>query len=53
MAQTLAKRADVLDDAATVAELSQRLREAIAGTFPPGGKSPELKPGGWEIMLKR
>lgn len=49
----LTNLAESPEHAATVAELSQRLREAIAGTFPPGGKSPELKPGGWEIMLKR
>ena len=49
----LTNLAELPEHAATVGDLSRRLREAIAGTFPPGGKSPELQPGGWEILLKR
>jgi len=49
----LTNRAEFPEHADTVAELSRLLRDAVAGTFPPGGKSPEVKPGGWEIMLKR
>jgi arylsulfatase A-like enzyme len=49
----LTNRAELPEHADTVAELSRLLRDAVARTFPPGGKSPEVKPGGWEIMLKR
>ena len=49
----LTNLAELPEHAATVGDLSRRLREAVAGTFPPGGKSPELKPGGWEILLQR
>jgi len=37
--------------AATVAELSQRVREAAKTTFPPSGETPELKPGLWAPNL--
>lgn len=37
--------------AATVAELSTKLREAVRSTFPPSGTRPELKPGQWAPNL--
>jgi arylsulfatase A-like enzyme len=39
--------ADRPDHAKTVEELSQQLREAVKTTFPPSGKTPELRPGLW------
>jgi arylsulfatase A-like enzyme len=41
------------EHAATVTELSGQLRAEVAATLPPGGTSPEIKPGGWEIQLQR
>ena len=37
--------------AKTVEELSQKLRTAAKGTFPPSGQTPELKPGLWAPNL--
>jgi iduronate 2-sulfatase len=37
--------------AKTVEELSQKLRSAAKGTFPPSGQTPELKPGLWAPNL--
>ena len=49
----LTNRADSPDQAEIVAALSEQLATAVAATFPPTGTSPEVKPGGWEIILKR
>jgi arylsulfatase A-like enzyme len=49
----LTNRADSPDQAGIVAALSEQLAAAVAATFPPTGTSPEVKPGGWEIILKR
>jgi iduronate 2-sulfatase len=43
--------ADDAAQAATVAELSERLRAAAKQTFPPSGVSPELKPAVWAPNL--
>jgi iduronate 2-sulfatase len=37
---------------ADVASLSQQLAAAIATTFPPDGKTPELRPQGWSPTLR-
>ena len=37
----------------TVADLSGQLRQAVAGTFPAGGLTPPVKPGGWDILLQK
>jgi iduronate 2-sulfatase len=37
--------------AKTVEELSGQLKGAVASTFPPSGKTPELKPGMWAPTL--
>ena len=37
---------------ADVASLSQQLAAAIATTFPPNGKTPELRPQGWSPTLR-
>ncbi len=47
----LTNLADVAAQAATIAELSATLRQAVAATFPADGQTPEVKPGGWEISL--
>jgi iduronate 2-sulfatase len=43
----LANLADDPAHAATVAEMSQQLRTAIAATFPPSGQAPALREGMW------
>ncbi len=43
--------ADEPGHAKTVEELSQQLRGAVRTTFPPSGKTPELKPGLWAPNL--
>jgi len=48
----LTNRAELPEHAETVARLSARLREAVAATLPASGTPPELKPGGWEIILQ-
>jgi arylsulfatase A-like enzyme len=48
----LTNRAEFPEHAETVARLSARLREAVASTLPASGTPPELKPGGWEIILQ-
>jgi arylsulfatase A-like enzyme len=35
----------------TVAELSEKLRQAAKSTYPPSGQIPELKPGNWAPLL--
>jgi iduronate 2-sulfatase len=47
----LTNLADVAAHAVTIAELSATLRQAAAGTYPPDGLIPEVKPGGWDISL--
>jgi iduronate 2-sulfatase len=45
--QELTNLANDPGHAKDVEELSQKLKEAVKTTFPPGGKSPEVKPGMW------
>lgn len=47
----LTNLADQPEQAATVAELSARLREAVKGTFPASGKTPEIREGMWAPNL--
>jgi arylsulfatase A-like enzyme len=47
----LTNLADVAVHAATVADLSVRLKDAVAATLPPSGVIPELKPGLWAPNL--
>jgi len=49
----LTNLAEAAEHAATVAELSTQLRAAVAATLPAAGTPPEVKPGGWEIILRR
>ena len=43
--------ADVPAQAATLAELTTQLRDAVKGTFPRNGSTPDLKPGLWTPIL--
>ncbi|OGV67594.1 MAG: iduronate-2-sulfatase [Lentisphaerae bacterium RIFOXYA12_FULL_48_11] len=43
--------AEKAEHAATVADLSKQLRAAVQATFPPGGKTPELRDGLWAPNL--
>lgn len=47
----LTNLAEVPEHAATVADLSTRLKAAVATTLPPSGVTPELKPGLWSPNL--
>ena len=47
----LTNLADQPEQAATVAELSARLREAVKGTFPASGNTPEIREGMWAPNL--
>ena len=47
----LTNLAEVAAQAATIAELSATLRQAVAATFPADGQRPEVQPGGWDISL--
>ena len=47
----LTNLADVAAQAATIADLSATLRQAVAATYPANGQTPEVQPGGWEISL--
>jgi iduronate 2-sulfatase len=47
----LTNLADQPAQAATVAELSAKLREAVKTTFPPEGQTPELRPDLWPPQL--
>jgi iduronate 2-sulfatase len=44
--------AEAAAHAADVAELSERLREAVAGTFPPSGQTPAVGRDTWAPMLQ-
>ncbi len=48
----LTNLADDPAHADTLAELAGRLRAAVADTLPAAGTIPEVKPGGWEIILQ-
>ena len=47
----LTNMADVAAQAATIADLSATLCQAVAATYPASGQTPEAQPGGWEISL--
>jgi arylsulfatase A-like enzyme len=47
----LTNLADDPAHAKTIAELSAQLRAAVKGTFPPDGRTPELKEGLWAPLL--
>jgi len=47
----LTNLAEAAAHAADVAELSERLREAVAGTFPPSGQTPAVGRDTWAPML--
>jgi iduronate 2-sulfatase len=47
----LTNLAAVAGHAATVADLSARLKSAVAATLPPSGVTPALKPGSWAPNL--
>jgi arylsulfatase A-like enzyme len=51
--QEVTNLAESADHAGLVAELSGRLAAAVADSFPPDGKPPEVKHGGWEVILTR
>ena len=47
----LTNLADDPAHAATAADLSKQLRDAVAATFPPSGKTPAVRPGRWAPNL--
>jgi iduronate 2-sulfatase len=47
----LTNLAQVPEQAATVKQLAEQLRTAIATTLPPSGTTPEIKPGLWAPNL--
>jgi len=47
----LTNLAEVADHAADVERLSKQLREAVAGSFPPDGRVPEVREGIWNPSL--
>lgn len=47
----LTNLADLPEHAKTVEALSRQLRDAVKATFPPSGKTPEIKPGLWAPNL--
>lgn len=49
----LSNLAEEAAHAATIAELSATLRQAVAASYPPNGEIPEVRPGGWEILLQQ